>query len=369
MEYVKSIVVPCILIIGGNTLHFATIPLLYLDIHPYFSFLWILISSFVLLAPIYFYLEFCTTIISKPSLSQYWKLIVFLAGSKSISMLFFYNNLVINHLFLFIKIIIFGLTIIYSIPLARLMINNKVKFGFEPLISMGLNFIGLLILTFPLMNQLLLDGNDVNFPEIIISLCIFLIGTCFYVIYNIIQKKFIKVRKYEILRNLYYDIFYITYWSTLVELFFCGLFIFTTLIPYFGTLQSIDQIPAMFESNILCILKINSTGLIDLTNSTFVSLTKNNCQISYVYIGVYIIGYIFSFLGHSLLNVKSINLSMLINSLSIPFIFAFLKVISYLDQIPYWSIFVAFCCIFISTFIWIYWEVKWKLLKQEIDRI
>lgn len=369
MEYVKSIVVPCILIVGGNTLHFGLIPLLYLDIHPYFSFLGILISYFILLAPIYFYLEFCTQIVSKPSLSQYWKLIVFLAGSKSIAMLFFYNNLVINHLLLFLKILIYGLTIIYSIPLARIMVNNKVKFGFEPLISMGLNFIGLLIVTFPLMNQLLIDGYDLDLSELIISLLIFIIGTGFYVLYNIIQKKFIKARKYDIGQNLYYDIFYITYWSTLVELFLSALFIFTTLIPHFGTIQSIDQIPLMFQSNILCLLKINSTGLVDLTNTTFVSLTKNNCQISYLYIVVYIIGYIFSFLGHSLLNMKSINLSMLMNSLSIPFILAFLKLTSKLEQIPYWSIFIAFCFIFISTFIWIYWEVKWKMIKDEIDRI
>lgn len=372
MEYFKSIIIPSILIIGGNTLHFATIPVLYLDIHPYFSFLGILISYFIILSPIYFCLEFFTKIVNKPDLSEYWKLILLLAGCKSIAMLFFYNNLVINHLLLCLKILIYGLAIIYSILFTRLILQKNIKFGFEPIVSIILNFIGLLILIFPLMNEILINKYYIDVSKLIISLLIFIVGNGFYVLYNILQNKFIKLRKYEIgyiiQQNFYYDIFYITYWSTLVELLLSGLFIFTTLIPNFGTIQSIDQILLMFQSNILCLLKINSTDLIDLTNTTFVSVNKNNCHMSYLYIGVYIIGYIFSFLGHSILNIKSINLSMLMNSLSIPFILICLKLFSYVDELSYWSIFISFNFIFISNFLWVYWEVKCKMLKIEIDQ-
>ncbi len=364
MVKIWKYVIGSLSIIIGNGMHYSIMPLLYYDVHPYFFMVGSIITFFIIMSPLYFIIEYFGYYKYPPNLKDYYKEILIISLCKTLYSILFFNNIILYKTPICIIIILFSYPIIYSIPLRKLILNKIfTKFNIchiESILSLSLSTIGILCIIIPLLYDLLHNDNIINGNYIILSIGISILANINYVLYNILQEKYLKNRKqtlwrmYNFNQNIMYDIFYIIYWTTLFEICMLILVIWVTCIPYFGDMKSVYDIIHEINQNILCISHIN----------------LDNChdKYSFIYSIIYIIGYILSYIGHININKYSTNLSMYINTLSIPFIVFLIKIlpINYLGNIhnvEYWVILISFLICLLSILLWKYGEIKSNNIK------
>ena len=356
--WIKKISLTLILILG-NVLYYGTMPLLYGEIHPYIYAVGTKIMFFIVISLIYGYLEFFKYVINKPSIKKYWKDIIKISLMNFLYSILFFNNINLNKTPLYLLLIMYGFQVIYGIMIKKItkLYKRKEKniIGIESLGSLFLILISFLFLSIPLFDYGI--NNYVSYDPwlILLSILFSVVGNCCYAYLNITQQMFVHRRKIDSWNsnrsdpNFCYDIFYVMFYSTILEIILLLLGLCLNMIPYFGTVKNIGDLHKEINHNILCFLNMDC-------NSKYI----------YIYSIINCIGYMISYISHIFLNKSSVYYSLLLNSTSIPMIILVIKnilliVIKEISIISYFSITVSLIICIISILLWKYAEEKIKV--------
>ena len=349
-----------LMVILGNVLYYGTMPLLYAEVHPYIYAIGTKIMFFIIISLIFIYFEFFKHIINKPSIKTSWKFIIKVSLMNFMYSALFFNNINLNKTPLYLVLFLFGFQVVYAILIKKLITKlykrrEKNIIGMESLGALFLLIISFLFLSLPLFNYALKNYVFHDPGMLLISLLFSIVGNFCYAYLNITQQSFIHKRKIDSWNThrskpyMYYDIFYIIFWSTLLEIILLLMGIFLNLIPQFGTVNNVDELHTEINRNILCFLNLD-------------------CHDKYIYIYTIIncIGYMLSYISHIFLNKSSVYYSLLLNSVSIPIILLVIKnvplvEIKEINIINYFSIIISIIICFISILLWKYAEEKNKV--------